>query len=338
MNKQSNECATTTVKEADSTSLATKIRTVVLGSERVVLFAFLFVVSAVVSLIAPRFLNIYNLGVIARQTAFISLVSLAQMLVLIGGAIDLSVGAVAGFAGIISALLMVKTPLDPYLCLVSGVGLGALIGFINGSLVTRLRLVPFIATLSTSFVVEGAVMVITKGWAIPKVPDKIHWIGKGTVGPLPVPMLITLICAALISFLLTRTYIGRHIFAMGGNEEAATLVGINVKRLKTLLYSISGSLSAMAGVMMVARLASGQPTIGSTWVMPSFTAPVLGGTAMSGGVGSTLGTLLGAIIMSVIQNGIVMTGLSVYWESVVIGVTLILAIVLDSLRSRARQR
>jgi ribose transport system permease protein len=204
-------------------------------------------------------------------------------------------------------------------------------------LVTRFKIGGFIATMSMSFVVNGAIMVITKGWAVPKVPSKILWIGQGMLGPIPVPTIILLAVAAVIHFVLTRTYIGRHIFAMGGNEEAAILVGIRTERLKTGLYMASGVLSAMAGVMMLARLASGQPTIGATWVMPSFTAPVLGGTAMSGGVGSTIGCLVGSAIMGVIQNGVVMSGLSVYWENVVVGLTLLLAILLDSVRTRARQ-
>ncbi len=317
-------------------SLGERIWAVVIRSELVAIIAFLFLLSVVIAIIAPRFLNVYNIGVIARQTSFVALVSLGQMLCLIGGAIDLSVGAIAGFTGILAALLMIETPLDPYFCMLAGVLVGALIGVINGMLVTRLRLNAFIATLSMSFIVTGAVMVVTKGWAIPKVPDKIHWIGKSSVGPVPIPMLITLLAAAALSFLLNRTYIGRHIFAMGGNEEAAILVGIRVNRLKTLLFIISGILSAMAGVIMVARLASGQPTIGNTWLLPSFTAPILGGTAMSGGVGSTLGTLVGAAIMGVIQNGIVMSGVSVYWENVVVGAALVLAIFLDSLRARQR--
>lgn len=319
-------------------SLGEKLWTLILQSELVALISFLIILLVVISIIAPRFLNIYNIGVIARQTSFVALVSLGQMLCLIGGAIDLSVGAVAGFTGILAALLMVKTPLDPYLCMLAGVLVGALIGFVNGILVTRLRLNAFIATLSMSFIVTGAIMVVTEGWAIPKVPEKIHWLGKGSIGPVPIPLLITLLAGVLLSFMLNRTYIGRHIFAMGGNEEAAILVGIRVKRLKTLLFIISSTLSGMSGVIMVARLASGQPTIGQTWLLPSFTAPILGGTAMSGGVGSTFGTLLGAAIMGVIQNGIVMSGISVYWENVVVGVALVLAIFLDSLRTRARYR
>jgi ribose transport system permease protein len=320
------------------TGISDKLLALLLHSELATVSVFLVLLSTTISIIAPRFLNTYNITTITRQMAFVGLASLGQMICMIGGTIDLTVGANAGFAGIVASLIMTKLPVDPYLAMAMGVGLGAFIGLINGTLVTRLKLEPFIATLSMSFIIQGAILVVTRGWAILQLPQKILWLGQGTVGPIPVPTLFLFGCAALLSFLLSRTYIGRHIFAMGGNQEAAVLVGIRVERLKTFLYVISGSLSALSGVLMAARLASGQPTIGQTWLLPSFTAPVLGGAARSGGVGSTLGTLLGSAIMGVIQNGVVLSGMSVYWENVVVGATLVLAVFLDSLRTRARQR
>lgn len=305
-------------------------------SQAFLLIIFLIVLITVISLIAPRFLQLNNLAVITRQTSFVGIVSLGQMVALMAGLIDLSVGSVAGFAGISAGLLMYHTSIDPYLCMLLGLLVGAVIGLINGFLVTQLRLNAFIATLSMSFVINGAILVITQGWAIPDMPKKILWIGQGSLGGIPVPTLILLAVAVLLAFILNRTYIGRHILALGGNPDAAVLVGIRVKRVKTLVYMISGSLSALAGVMMLARLASGQPTVGATWLLPSFAAPILGGTAMSGGVGSTLGTLVGSLIMAVINNSIVLTGMSVYWENVVVGGVLILAIAMDSFRRQNR--
>jgi ribose transport system permease protein len=303
-------------------------------SQAIMLLIFLIIVAAVVTIIAPRFIQTSNLAVITRQTSFIALVSLGQMLCLIAGVIDLSVGATAGLAGISAAMLMNGTPLNPYVAMLGGILVGALVGVVNGTLVTKVKLNPFIVTLSMSFVISGLILVVTGGWAIPNMPESIQWMGKGTVGPVPIPMIITLIVAVILAFLLNRTYIGRHIFAIGGNKDAAELVGIRVDRLIVLVYVLSGSLSALAGVMMLARLASGQPTIGATWLLPSFAAPILGGAALSGGAGSVLGTLVGALLMTVIQNAIVMTGMSVYWENVVIGLVLIAAIVMDRLRSR----
>jgi ribose transport system permease protein len=317
-------------------SRGTGLLSLITRSQALLLIVFLIVLSLIISIIAPRFLQITNIAVITRQASFVGVVSLGQMVALMAGLIDLSVGAIAGFAGICAALLMYHTSIDPYLCMLIGLLVGAAVGLVNGFLVTQLRLNAFIATLSMSFVINGAIMVATQGWAIPDMPEKIQWIGKGSLGPVPVPTIIMFGVAALLAFVINRTYIGRHILALGGNPDAALLVGIRVKRLKTLVYVISGTLSALAGVMLLARLGSGQPTVGAVWLLPSFAAPILGGTAMSGGVGSTLGTLVGSLIMAVINNGIVMTGLSVYWENVVFGSVLVLAIALDSLRRQGR--
>jgi ribose transport system permease protein len=307
-------------------------------SETGAIALFFFVLTLVVSIIAPRFLDVYNLGVITRQASFVALVALAQMVVLIGGGIDLSVGSIAGLAGILAAMLMINTQLDPYLSMFLAILIGASIGLLNGILVNYIGLNAFIATLSMSFIVSGVILVITKGWALPGIPEKIQWIGKDSLGPVPWPTVITIVIAILLTFLLKKTYVGRHIYALGGNMDAAILVGIRVKRLKTMLFVLSATLSSLAGVIMLARLASGQPSIGATWLLPSFTAAILGGTAMNGGIGSPLGTIIGAAIMGVIQNGIVMSGMSVYWENIVVGGVLILAIFLDTMKAKIRHR
>jgi len=332
METMTNQSENKVVNSSPQEGLAKRIVASFVQSQALILLVFLIVVSGVITAIAPRFLQVSNLGVITRQASFVALVSLGQMTCLIGGVIDLSVGSIAGIAGIFAAMLMNKDIVDPYMAMVIGVLIGAAIGAVNGLMVTKLDLNPFIVTLSMSFIISGLILVVTGGWAIPDMPQKIQWIGKESLGPIPIPTLITIIVAIILAFFLNRTYVGRHIFAMGGNKDAATLVGIPVQRLTILVYMISGSLAAMAGVIMVARLASGQPTIGVTWQMPSFAAPILGGAALSGGAGSVLGTLVGATIMAVIQNGIVMTGMSVYWENVVVGVVLVTAIVIDRIR------
>ena len=305
-------------------------------SQAFMLLAFLIFVLVVVTLLAPRFMTLDNMAVITRAAAFVALVSLGQMTCLIAGVIDLSVGAVGGFAGVCAALLMHDTSIEPYVCIALGVLIGAVVGLVNGALITQLKLNPFIVTLSMSFIISGAILVVTGGWAIPDLPKKIEWMGRGSLfDRIPVPTLIAIGIAALLAFVLNRTYIGRHIFAMGGNKEAAILVGIPVNRLTTLVYVISGSLAALAGVMMLARLASGQPTVGQGWLLPSFAAPILGGAALSGGAGSAFGTLVGAVLMAVISNSIVMTGMSVYWENVVVGAVLVGAIIMDRLRGEA---
>jgi ribose transport system permease protein len=305
----------------------------VFQSQAMILLLFLFIVSVAVSLYAPRFANINNIAVITRSAAFVSLVSLGQMTALIAGYIDISIGATAGFCGIIGAMIIHYLNLNPYLAFLIAIMVGALIGTINGLLVSKVNLNPFITTLSTSFVINGMILVVTSGWPVPIVSE-IEWLGKGSWGPVPIPTIIAILVAIILGFFLRYTVMGRYIFALGGNKEAAKLVGIPTTKVTITVFSISGSLAALAGVLMMARLASGQPTIGQSWLLPSFAAPILGGAALSGGAGSAFGTLVGAMLMSVISNSIVMTGMSVYWENVIVGLVLISAIILDKVRKQ----
>lgn len=305
-------------------------------SQIVGLLVFLITLCAIIAIASPRFLELYNVMSLTRQISFVTLVALGQMMVMIGGTIDLSVGSTAGFCGILSAWLMANTAINPWLAIVFGLAAGALIGMLNGAMVTRIKLNAFVVTLSVGFILNGVILVVTEGWAIQKVPAEITVLGQGSVGPVPVPTVLTLVIVAALWYVLGRTYFGRHIYAVGGNAEAASLVGISVSRVRMILFMISGSLSALAGVLMMARLASGQPTIGQTWLLPSFTAPLIGGTAMSGGVGSPIGTVIGSAIMGVLQNGLVMVNVSIYWEQVVIGIALALAILIDRFRARSR--
>ncbi len=304
-------------------------------SQAMILIGFLIVLMIFVTLIAPRFMQVANMAVIARSASFVALVALGQMTVMIAGLIDLSVGSIAGFAGIISAMIMSGLPwINPFVALIMGVLVGTTIGAINGLIVSKIKLNPFIVTLGMQFVLNGMILVVTGGWAVANLPKQIEFLGKATIGPVPVPTIITVVVAIILAFVLNRTYVGRRIYAMGGNKDAAILVGIPVDRTTILAYMISGTLAALAGVLMLARLASGQPTVGANWMLPSFAAPILGGAALSGGTGSVLGTLIGGLLMAVITNSIVMSGMSVYWENVVVGLVLFMAIIIDKFRKK----
>jgi len=304
-------------------------------SQAMVLSIFLIILSVGVSIAAPRFAKISNIAVITRAAAFVGLVSLGQMTCMIAGLIDISVGSTAGFAGIVGAMAIQNFGLNPYLSLLIAIITGTLIGVINGLLVAKVDLNPFITTLSTSFVLSGLILVVTSGYPVPIVSD-IDWLGRGFWGPVPVPTIIIIVITILLHLFLNRTVMGRYIFAMGGNKDAAILVGIPTTTVTIVTYCISGGLAALAGVLLMARLASGQPTVGASWVMPSFAAPILGGASLSGGAGSAFGTFVGALMMAVISNSIVLTGMSIYWENVIVGVVLISAIIIDMLGRKKR--
>lgn len=306
-----------------------------LGSQRIVgIIAFLIAISVLVSIIQPRFAQPSNIAVLALEASFVALVSFGQMLVMIAADIDLSVGAVAGLAGIASAAVLGPLGLPPLVGVAAGLAVGALVGLINGLLITKFALNAFITTLSVSFVIQGVILVLTGGSAVRGVPDSVRWLGQGQIGIVPVPVIIMIVCGLVIGAVLRFTRSGRHLYVVGGNREAALLAGINVDRIRIGAFVAASTLASLAGILMMARLASGQPTIGSSWLLPSFAAPVIGGTSMTGGVGGPLGTVVGALIMAVLNNAIVVVGISSYWQQIVVGLALIVAIFIDRWKVR----
>lgn len=304
-----------------------------LASNESGIFLVLLAMSALLGMVRPQFLSQFNLATVVRQFSFVTIVAFGQTLVLLSGGIDLSVGSIAGLCGILAAWLMVNTGIDAYLAILIGVAAGSLCGLINGLLITRIKLNPFIVTLATGEVFGGLIMVITKGYAIMSLPSKVFFLGQGMIGPIPVPVIIMVVLAVAFTYILRNTPFGRHIYAIGGNEAAGRLVGIKVNRVKSLIYVISGTLSALAGIILVCRLTSGQPTIGQNWVMPSVTAAIIGGTSLSGGEGTVLGTMIGAALMGVLSNAIVLLNVSAYWERVIVGLVVLLAVTLDRFRA-----
>ncbi|HEY8391786.1 MAG TPA: ABC transporter permease [Capillibacterium sp.] len=286
------------------------------------------------SLATPSFLTAFNLGMVIRQVSFTAIIALGQTLVLISGGIDLSVGGIAGLSAIVGTLLMTSTAMDPYLCaLIAGL-FGLFCGLLNGFLIAKIGLNPFIATLGTGEVFYGLILVLTKGYPVLGLPQKFLWLGQGMIGVVPVPVIIMILTAVIVAYILKNTPFGRYVYAIGGNESAANLVGINVPRVKISVFAISGFLAALSGMLYASRMAGGQPTTGQTWVMPTVTAAIIGGTSLAGGEGTILGTMVGAILMGVLTNGIVLLNISSYWERVIIGVVVILAVIIDIFRNK----
>jgi ribose/xylose/arabinose/galactoside ABC-type transport system permease subunit len=295
----------------------------------------LVILCVVMTILSPYFLTFNNLFNVGTQIAVIAILALGQTFVIVSGGIDLSVGSVLGLAGIVFgwATAVANLPLPAALAL--GVGAGASAGLINGLLITLGNLPPFIATLAMLSAARGLALVISGGVPLNPIPGPILSLGSGDLfGFVPLPVILMLVMWAITVGILYSTYAGRAMYAIGGNEEASRLSGINVSRQKLLIYTLSGLFAGIAGVLLTARLASAQPQAGFTFELDAIAAVVIGGASLSGGVGSASGTLIGALILGVLRNGLNLLNVSAFWQQVVIGAVIALAVMTDTLRRR----
>lgn len=291
----------------------------------------LIVMIVIAGIASPYFLDIYNLQSVIRDLAFVGMIGIGQAILLLIGELDLSVGKIASLCGILAGMMMVHNGMNPFLSMIIALILGGIFGCINGLIITKLRLNSMVATIGMQGVYGGINLVLTKGKAIPGIPEEIQVFGKGSIGPIPIPFLFCLLVLVLVLFLVKKTKTGRYIYAIGNSREAAKILGIKVDKIRVIIYSIVGLISALAGVLYVARLGSSQSAIGENWPMNSIAASVIGGVALTGGVGNPAGALIGAAIISVIQNMIVLLGVNVYWQSAVSGFVVVIAISFSSL-------
>jgi ribose/xylose/arabinose/galactoside ABC-type transport system permease subunit len=294
----------------------------------------LFVIMAAIGTVEPNFFNGSNLYQVSRQISFVAVVALGQLFVILHGGIDLSVGSTMAVAGMVAAYCM-KVDIHPALAVILGMGAGLVVGTINGVLISYVGLAPFIVTLGMLSCASGTVLGLTKGWPITEIPPAFLPVAQGSFLGLPIPVWITLLAAVVAHVVLTYTVFGRRLYAMGGNEQATFLSGINVRRIKVGLYLISAWCASIAGIVLVARFNSSQADTGKGWELDAIAAVVIGGASLSGGSGSVLGVMIGACIMGVLKNGLVLMKISSYWHSDMIGIVIILAAVLDRVRRRA---
>lgn len=306
-------------------------------SNMTAMLAILVVMIIIASIISPYFLDIYNLQSVLRDLAFIGMIGIAQSLLLLVGELDLSVGKMACLCGILTGMLMVNVGLNPWLCLIIGLILGLIFGFINGMIITRLRLNSMVATIGMQGVYGGITLVITKGKAVTGIPADTQVLGKQSLGPAPIPFIICVAVLILILFMVKKTKTGRYIYAIGNSKEAAKILGIKVDRIRVMIYSIVGLISALAGLLYVCRLGSAQTAIGEDWPMNSIAASVIGGVSLTGGVGNPVGALIGAAVITIIQNIIVLFGVNSYWQSAVSGIVVVLAISFSSISDIVRE-
>jgi ribose/xylose/arabinose/galactoside ABC-type transport system permease subunit len=269
--------------------------------------------------------NLLNIG---QAITLLGLVALAQTVVIIMGGLDISVGSIVGLVSILIALAM-RDNNNIFVGIAAGLAAGAAAGLVNGLLITKGRIEPIIATLGTMAVFRGLAFTVTKGAPIGIMDKSFNKIGSGTLLGIPNPVIILIVVALAFYIFLNYTYYGRHLYAIGGNAVAAGLTGINIQRYKLGIYALCGLVAGIAAIILTARSNAGQPNAGTNLELDSITAAALGGTALSGGRGSVLGTILGVLILGVLNNGMILLGVTQFYQFILRGVLLILAVLIQ---------
>ncbi|KIA81519.1 ABC transporter permease [Chromobacterium piscinae] len=293
-------------------------------------FIALVLVAVGLSVMSPDFLTVNNLLNVMRQVSINALIAFGMTLVILLGGIDLSVGSILALSSVLTATLL-RAGVDPLLATLLGILAGAAMGLFNGLVISKGKVAPFIATLASMTILRGLALVFSNGSPITGFDSELFsMLGGGYVaGLVPVPVVWMLILFAGFWFLLKKTVFGRHVYATGGNEEAARLSGVKVDRVKLWVYTTSGAMAAMAGVVLTSRLNSAQPTAGTGYELDAIAAVVLGGTSLSGGRGWIFGTLIGALLIGVLNNGLNLLGVSSFYQQVIKGAVILLAVLLD---------
>ena len=286
----------------------------------------------VLSVVTPAFLSTYNLFVTGRDLSILLLVALAQMVVLSLGQMNLSIGSIGGLVAIIESGLMVRYGVPVPVALLAGLSLGIVCGVVNGLLVYWTKINSFVLTLGTSYVFAGINLGITHATPFYHIPGEISSFGQARVGPFPVMAAVTIALTLLLAGFLYQVVLGRQLLAVGGNPVAALLSGLPIPRATLTAHAISGFLAAVAGTLLMAQLGQGQPTIGATWILPSFAGPIIGGAALSGGSAPVLGTVLAMVLISLIDDGLVLVNADPFWVQFLIGALILGAVVIGRTR------
>ncbi len=298
----------------------------------------LVLMSTLLSVVSEHFLTVDNVINVFRQSAVNALLALGQLAVIITAGIDLSVGSILGLCCVIAAWVL-KHGVPVAVAIPATLAAGCALGAINGLLLTKLHLPhPFIPTLGMMNVARGLALVISGGFAISELPATFRYWGAGEIGIVPVPILVVLAFCAVFHVLLTKTTPGRDLYAIGGNPQAALLSGIPVASRLNFAYSLSGYMSAVAAIVLAGRMNSGFPLAGVGAELDSIAAVIIGGASFFGGAGTVGGTLVGALTIGVLRNGLNLLDVSSYWQAVVIGAVIVLAVWIDVVRQRAATR
>ncbi len=294
----------------------------------------LILLGVIMTVLSPYFLSVNNFLNILLATSTIGVLAIAATFVIGSGGLDLSLGSVMGLSGVVGAYVAVNMGLASVFGVLACIGAGAIAGFINGQLVTRAFVPAFIVTLGMLGLARGLALVISDGRVIYGLPDGLLYLGQGRPFGIPMPVIIFLTVALITHYILAFTRFGRYTLAIGDNENAARTAGIHVERHRLVLYTLSGALAGLAGMLFMARINSGDPTAGISYELTAITAAIIGGTNLFGGRGSILGSVIGALIMGVLQNGLNLLAVQSYYQQMAIGAVLIFAVFIDQYQIR----
>jgi len=289
------------------------------------------------SLLSDAFLTLPNLFNIIRQITILGFMSLGMTLVILSGGIDLSVGAILALSAVGSAQLILETDISPYMVILIMVVAGGLVGFCNGIIIAKGEAEPFLVTLGMHIILRGVAFIICNARTLPlgdNTPPMIRFIANGFIGPVPMPVILIGVFYLILALIMYHTVFGRYIYALGGNAEVVRLAGISVVWMKIKVYTLSGMLSAMAGIIHISRINAGDPTAGDLKVLPVIAAVIIGGTRFIGGVGNVLYTVIGLLIVGIINNILNLLGAVYYIQMIAQGITVILAVIISTVTAR----
>ena len=307
-------------------------------SKELGIFLVLLVLIIIFSLLSPQFLKMKNFFNITKQIATLGICSVGFTFVLITGGIDLSLGYQISLVNVVCAYLITKMGVNWIVAIFMVLIMGILIGFTNGFIITKTGVAPLIVTLSVMTILNGCSYLISKGLPMFGFPPQFSFLGQGSVGPVPVSLLFLLFILGVGMFILNKTYYGRYFYAIGSNEEAAKLSGVNTGKIRILVYSLCGLFTAIGGVLMLSRLNSAQSATGAGFEFNVLTACVLGGVSSSGGKGTMLGAFIGVLIVGVLDNGLLLMNVSEYFQLVIKGVILLAAVIYDNMSKNNMER
>ena len=300
-----------------------------------VMYLFLILMCIVLTVASDKFLTVTNLMTIIKQISIQSIVAIGMTMIIISGNIDLSVGSLVALCSVSGAMIMNKG-LPMIAAVIASVIIGALVGFITGGVTAKLKRHSFLVTLSLMTALRGLAQTMTNGRPVAGLPSAFGKIASASIGPVPLLVIYMIVLYAIFMYVMKYTAFGRSIYAVGSNQESARLSGINIEMVKTMVFVISGALCGIAGVLLTAKVRSGDPTCANAWEMDTIAGAIIGGTDMNGGEGKLGGTIIGLLFVGILANGMVLLGVSAYMQSVIKGLVIFMAVIINSIQKRSQ--